>query len=614
MTGPLKKDFKKSARKGPDMPVISVADGIDDPAYIKLRAPLRRKWARMPLKAQEVLCTEIQRLKTMGPYAHEYAGTIDYLNLVLALSWNKVEHKKISLKKASRKLDATHYGMDKTKEKCIEFIATLNSGGKSGGAICLDGPPGVGKTSIAESIAHAMGRKVVKISMAGVSDQTHLRGHRRTYMGSLPGAVIEGMKKAGTSNPIIILDEGDKAGGASEHGNPTFAMLELLDPGQNATFKDHYLNIEYDLSDVIFIMTTNDVSTLPSPLIDRMEIIPIQAYTSEEKLHIAQKYLIPKHKKECGIEADKLHINQTAIHRLIEEYTNESGVRRLEKYIKDICRKTNVALQRNLAPSAVITAGNIESLMGPPRIFKNKIPSENTVGMTNGLYFSENGGGTIPVQVATRLSDKFNLAVTGMAGQMIQESAKAALETIRHSAERYGIDTKVLDKTSIHVHLLDGASPKDGPSAGIAITTAILSSLMNVKARRDVAMTGEIDLHGNVLPIGGVKEKLEGARKAGATTVLIPWENQYDLYDVPETLKAKLTIIPVKNIDEVLQHALAEKPLNMRPNLAVVPSPDGKTPEPSAEEIERVVRFMAEKPGLLQRTIKLLIPGMPGPS
>lgn len=614
MTGPLKEGFKKSARKGPDMPIISVADGMDDPIYIKLRAPLRRKWASMPLETQQVVCNEIQRIKTMGPNASEYAGTIDYLNLILALSWNKAEHKKISLKTASRKLDATHYGMDKTKEKCIEFIATLNSGGKSGGAICLDGPPGVGKTSIAKSIAHAMGRKVIKISMAGVSDQTHLRGHRRTYMGALPGAVIEGMKKAGTSNPVIILDEGDKAGGESQHGNPTFAMLELLDPEQNATFKDHYLNIEYDLSDVIFIMTTNDVSTLPSPLIDRMEIIPIHAYTSEEKLHIAQKYLIPKHKEQCGIAAEMLHIDETALHRLIEEYTNESGVRRLEKYIKDICRKTNVALQRNLTTSAVITAENIEDLLGPPRIFKNSIPSEDTVGLTNGLYFSENGGGTIPVQVATRLSDKFNIAVTGMAGQMIQESAKAAMETIRHSAERYGIDTKVLDKTSIHVHLLDGASPKDGPSAGIAITTAIISSLTNIKARRDVAMTGEIDLHGNVLPIGGVKEKLEGARKAGATTVLIPWENERDLYDVPESLKAKLTIRAVKNIDEVLEYALAEMPLSPRLNLAAVASTDRKPPEPSAEEIERIVRFMTEKPELLQYTIKALISGKPSPS
>jgi len=606
MTGSLKEGFKKTSGKALVIPVIAASDGLDQ-AYLKLKPLLRRKWPTLSADAQRVVSNELQRLKTMGTNANEYGSTLDYITNILSLPWAKTAQRKVNLKTASRKLDATHFGMDKTKEKCIEFIATLNSSGKAGGALCLDGPPGVGKTSVAESIATAMGRKYAKVSMAGVSDQTHIRGHRRTYSGALPGAIIEAIKKAGTTNPIIILDEGDKAAGAeSKSGNPTYAMLELLDPGQNATFKDHYLDLEFDLSDVLFIMTTNDVSVLPSMLVDRMEIISVGAYTTKEKIHIAENYLLPKHLQQCGIAPEQLLIQQDALHKMIEEYTSESGVRRLEQCVKDICRKTNVALQKGMTESALITADNLGYLLGPPRVYKTLIPTEDKVGLTTGLYFADNGGGIIPIQVITRLSDKFNVSVTGLPGKMIEESVKYATEMIRGLAGRYNIDTTKLDKTSIHVHLVDGASPKDGPSAGIAITSAIISSLLGIKARHEVAMTGEVDLHGNVLPIGGVKEKLEGARKAGATTVIIPAANERDLFDVPQALKDELNIIPVKHIDEVLMYALTEAPMKPQMQLASAITAANQSQPPSPEEIERVVRYMTDKPEMIDGAIKKL--------
>lgn len=602
MTDALKKDFKRAGRNEPAMPVISVKDGIDNPAYIKLRTPLKRKWNTLPLEVKRTLAHEIQRLKTIAHTDDDFSKTLDYVSLVLALSWTKVPAKKVNLTTAQRKLDATHAGMDKVKEKCIELIATMNSTGKSGSVICLDGPPGVGKTSVAKSMAAAMGRQCEKISMAGVSDQTLLRGHNRTYIGSNPGVIIQAMKKAGVTNPVIILDEGDKAGGASASGNPLYAMLELLDPSQNNSFKDHYLNLEYDMSDVTFIITTNDLGLLPAALIDRLEIISVDAYSAEEKRSIAQDYLIPKHMAECGLKEDQLSIDRTAIESIIENYTQESGVRKLEQLIKSICRKTNAALQRRQTTRAAITADNLAYLLGPACVYKTLVPTDNLVGCTSGLYFSDAGGGILPIQVRNREADKYELTITGLPGQMIKESVQNAIEMIKHNAERYGIDPKKLNTTHIHMHLPDGATPKDGPSAGIASATAIISSLTGIKTRKDVAMTGEVDLYGNVLPIGGVKQKLEGARKAGAATVLIPVQNEPDLFDVPESLKKALHIIPVKHMDEVLQYALTELPFKPALHLAAAANPQQPS-APSQQDVDHALRLMAEHPEIMAQAL-----------
>ncbi len=618
MTDALKKDFKRANRNEPAMPVISVKDGIANPAYIKLRAPLKRKWETLPLDVKKTVAHEIARLKTIAHTDDDFSKTLDYVSLVLALSWRKVPPRKVNLGGAQRKLDLTHAGMDQVKEKCIELIATMNSTGKSGAVICLDGPPGVGKTSIAKSIAAAMGRKCEKISMAGVSDQTLLRGHNRTYVGANPGVIIQAMKKAGVSNPVIILDEGDKAGGASASGNPLYAMLELLDPNQNDGFKDHYLNLEYDMSDVTFIITTNDLSMLPAALIDRMEIISVDAYSSEEKISIAQDYLIPKHMAECGLTDRQLTIDRSAIESLIENYTQECGVRRLEQHIKSICRKTNTALQKRQTTHAAITSENLSYLLGPGRVFKTLVPSENLVGCTSGLYFSDAGGGILPIQVKNREEGKFELTITGLPGQMIKESVQNALEMIKHNAERYGIDPKRFNNTHIHMHLPDGATPKDGPSAGTASATAIISSLTGIKTRNDVAMTGEVDLYGNVLPIGGVKQKLEGARKAGATTVLIPVANEPDLYDVPANLKRALHIIPVKHMDDVLQYALTELPFKPALHLAAAANPQQPplppASAPSQQDVDQAARLMAEHPEIMaQALLKLTASRNNGP-
>ncbi len=611
MADALKKDFKKAGRNEPAMPVISAKDGIKNPAYIKLRAPLKRKWPALPLDVKKTLAYELQRLKTIAPTDDDFSKTLDYVSLVLALSWNKAPSKKINLTAAQRKLDATHAGMDQVKEKCIELIAAMNSTGKAGAVICIDGPPGVGKTSIARSMATAMERKCEKISMAAISDQALLRGHNRTYIGASAGAIIKAMKKAGVTNPVIILDEGDKIGGDSPNGNPAYALLEVLDPSQNDSFKDHYLDLEYDLSDVTFIVTTNNLNLLHPALIDRMEIISVDAYTTEEKISIAQDHLIPKHMAECGIGADQLTIEPAAIASIIENYTQECGVRKLEQHIKNICRKTNTALQKRKTTGAVITTDNLAYLLGPERIYKTTVPPEDMVGCTSGLYFSDAGGGILPVQITKSPSDKMQLTITGLAGQMMRESVQNAMEMIKANAARYGIAPQTLDKTHIHMHLPDGASPKDGPSAGTASAAAIISCLTGIKTRREVAMTGEVDLYGNVLPIGGVKQKLEGARRAGAKTVLIPMQNEPDLYDVPASLKAALHIIPVKHMDEVLQYALTELPLKPALHLAVAANPQQPPPAPPAiapsqQDVDHAVRMMAEHPEIMAQALMKL--------
>lgn len=512
----------------------------------------------LPEKVQNVLTRQLKRLEMMDSNHHDYAPTMDYVDLLLNLPWEKSPHKTVSLKGATQKLNATHYGMRKVKEQCIEYIAAMNTGGKSGGAICLNGPPGIGKTSVAKSIASALRRPCITISMSGVNDVTLLRGHGRTYSGSMPGVIIRAIRQAGVPNPVIILDEGDKAGGPSEKGNPTYAMLELLDPVQNKDFKDHYLGVEYDLSDVLFIMTTNDVSSLPSALIDRMEIFPLDAYTDEEKMEIAYRHLVPKNLEECGLTSRQVTIKNDAIQKLIEDYTQEAGVRNLERFIKRVCRKENVLFQQGKAKSAAVSAKTLETLIGPPQIHKTLIPDEDQIGIVNGLHASEDGGGLVPIQVTVRPSNKLTVKVTGLPGEMLKESVAYSAEGLEYLAKHYAIDIQKIRKSNIHIHIANASMGVEGPSAGAAFTTAIISALTGIKIDRHVAMTGEIDTRGNVLPIGGLKQKLEGARKAGVTTVLIPWDNQRSLYNVPRHLKSALEIIPVKHIDEVLKYALVE--------------------------------------------------------
>lgn len=626
MSEALKEDFKKASKRptknNPRMPVISARDGVDDLAYMKLRAPLRRQWPHMSLEAKHTLIQEIQRIKSIRNTSEELGKCLDQVGLMLALSWEKKPVRKVSLRSAQRKLNETHAGMDKVKEKCIELIAAMNSSGKAGGVICLDGPPGVGKTSIARSVARAMGRPCEVVPMGGVTDPSFIRGTSRHYIGAGPSAMVRAMKRAGVSNPVLILDEGDKVGGDSQNGNPSYALLELLDPSQNKGFKDHFLDVPYDMSDVLFIVTTNNVYDLPQALVDRMEIIALDAYSSEEKMSIAEKHLIPHHLKECGLTPEQLTFDRSAIELLIESYTQEPGVRKLEQHIKNICRKTNAALQKKITNGAAITADNVKYLLGPSPVYKSRVPQHDMVGCTTGLYFSNAGGGILPIQVKSRVEGKYQLSITGLAGQMIKESAQNAMEMIKHNAERYGIDPQKLDKTHIHMHLPDAGTPKDGPSAGIASATAMISSLTGIKTRQDVAMTGEVDLYGNVLPIGGLKQKLEGARKAGATTVLIPDDNQRDLQEVPVHLKKALKIIPVKHMDDVLKLAMTIVPC---PAPALLPVPVSEAPPaaqsaatlqgsftqastspapaPAPEDIEKAVRLMTEHPEIMAQAI-----------
>lgn len=603
MTGALRKSFRKtqSANETATPPatddpetedVIEEAPAASQP-HNMLEMQYEQTKESFPKRVRDILDHEFQRLNVIGSGGHEYGSTLDYVGTLIRLPWEKKPHRRVSLKTAEQKLNSSHYGMQEVKDRAIEFIAALNNGGKSGGIVCLDGPAGVGKTSIAHAIAHAMGRKCIKISMAGVNDQTLLRGFARTYSGAQPGVIVQAMKKAGVTNPVIVLDEGDKAGGSeSNKGNVTFAMLELLDPQQNKEFKDHYLNLEYDMSDVVFIMTTNNVHALPTPLVDRMEIISLRPYTAEEKLEIARRHLVPRHLEDCGLSERQLRIKDDALQALIDDYTEEAGVRGLEKQIRKICRRKNVAFQRRQAKSASVSASALETVIGPPRIYKKRAPEHDSVGTVTGLYFADDvGGGILPLQAALRPASEFKVTVTGMAGKMIDESARYATEMLQYLAERYHIDKKKLAKTNVHIHMPDAGQEKDGPSAGIAISTALISALKNIKVRHDVAMTGEVDLFGNVGPIGGLMGKLEGARRAGITTVLIPSENVRDLIDVPDSLKAKLTIIPVSHVDEVFAHALTEA---LTEPEVTAGNHDGQDKLPSAEDIQRVIQFIAQ--------------------
>jgi ATP-dependent Lon protease len=482
----------------------------------------------------------------------------NYLDWLLSLPWGKKSKVKTDLAFAEGVLDTEHFGLEKVKERIVEYLAVQSRAAKiKGPIICLVGPPGVGKTSLARSIANATGREYVRMSLGGVRDEAEIRGHRRTYIGSMPGKVIQSMKKAKKSNPLFLLDEIDKMG-QDFRGDPSSAMLEVLDPEQNATFMDHYLEVEYDLSNVMFVTTANSLN-IPGPLLDRMEIIRIAGYTEDEKLEIAKRHLLPKAIKEHALQPNEFSVDEAAILAVIQHYTREAGVRSLEREMMKLARKAVTEIARKKTKSVHVTKDNISDYLGVMKFRYGQIDGEDQVGVVTGLAWTEVGGELLTIE-GVMMPGKGRMTVTGNLRDVMKESISAAASYVRSRAVDFGIEPPLFDKRDIHVHVPEGATPKDGPSAGTAMVTAIVSVLTGIPVRKDVAMTGEVTLRGRVLPIGGLKEKLLAALRGGIKKVLIPEENAKDLAEIPDNVKNALEIIPVSYVGEVLEHALTHKP------------------------------------------------------
>ncbi|OUW10908.1 MAG: endopeptidase La [Candidatus Pelagibacter sp. TMED166] len=514
--------------------------------------------AKMPKLAKEKCLSELKKLKSMSPMSAEATVVRNYLDWMTELPWSNKSKINTDLKNAQKILDEDHYGLDKVKERIIEFLAVQKRIQKMKGPIlCLVGPPGVGKTSLGKSIAKATNRKFIRISLGGIRDEAEIRGHRRTYIGSLPGKIIQMMKKAGTRNPLFLLDEIDKVGN-DYRGDPSSALLEALDPEQNKEFNDHYLEVDYDLSDVMFVTTANTLNILP-PLLDRMEVIRLSGYTEDEKVNISQKFLIPKQSENNGLKKEEWNINEKVNRKIIRDYTRESGVRNLEREISKIARKLVKKIDNNEKVNNPLKDEDVKDLLGVKKFKYGEIEEENRVGVVTGLAWTEVGGEILKIESAI-MPGKGKMQITGKLGDVMQESVKAAKSYIRSKSLEYGIIPPVFDKKDFHIHVPEGATPKDGPSAGIAMVTSIISAITEIPVDKNVAMTGEITLRGIVLPIGGLKEKLLAAHRAGIKTVLIPMENKKDLADVPKTILETMKIITVKNVDEVLKVALT-KPL-----------------------------------------------------
>jgi ATP-dependent Lon protease len=529
-------------------------DGRDEIAEIEERV----KKTKLSKEAREKALGEVKKLRTMSPMSAEATVVRNYLDWILSIPWSKPTKIKRDLKLAEKVLNEDHYGLEKVKERILEYLAVQQRQKRIKGPIlCLVGPPGVGKTSLGKSIAKSTGRNFVRISLGGVRDEAEVRGHRRTYIGSMPGKVIQAMKKAKSSNPLFLLDEVDKLG-ADWRGDPSSALLEVLDPEQNATFNDHYLEVDYDLSDVMFITTANSLR-MPQPLLDRMEIIRIPGYTEDEKVEIAKRHLIPKQVKDHALKKDEWQLSEDAIRDLIRYYTREAGVRSLEREIANLARKAiKEILMKNL-DKVSITRRNLGKYAGVRKFRYGEAELTDMVGVVTGLAWTEVGGEILTIEAVT-LPGKGRVTATGKLGDVMKESVQAAESFVKSRAVEFGIKPTLFNKRDIHVHVPEGATPKDGPSAGVAMVTTIVSVLTGIPVRRDVAMTGEVTLRGRVLPIGGLKEKLLAALRAGIKTVLIPEENEKDLADIPENVKKGLEIVPVKSVDEVLKTALT-KPL-----------------------------------------------------
>ena len=509
-------------------------------------------------EARDKARVELKKLKNMSPMSAEATVVRNYLDWMLSIPWGVKSRVRKNLGKAQETLDADHYGLEKVKERMVEYLAVQQRSSKLKGPIlCLVGPPGVGKTSLGKSVAKATGREFIRISLGGVRDEAEIRGHRRTYIGSMPGKIIQSMKKAKTTNPLILLDEIDKMG-QDFRGDPASAMLEVLDPEQNATFADHYLEVEYDLSNVMFITTANTYN-MPQPLLDRMEIISLAGYTEDEKLEIARRHLLPKQQKEHGLRKGEFSLSDEALMDVIRSYTREAGVRSLERELAKLCRKALTDIVKGETKAVDVTPDLLEKYLGVPRHKHGLAEEQDQVGVTTGLAYTSVGGDLLHIE-ALKLPGRGRMKTTGTLGDVMKESIDAAASFVRSKATSYGIKPPLFEKMDIHVHVPEGATPKDGPSAGIAMVTSIVSVLTEIPIRRDVAMTGEVTLRGNVLPIGGLKEKLLAALRGGIKTVLIPKENLKDLPDIPDNVKAGLEIIAVETVSEVLSHALTAQP------------------------------------------------------
>jgi len=514
--------------------------------------------AKMPKAAKEKCLSELKKLKSMSPMSAEATVVRNYLDWMTELPWSNKSKINTDLNNAQKILDEDHYGLEKVKERIIEFLAVQKRIQKMKGPIlCLVGPPGVGKTSLGKSIAKATNRKFIRISLGGIRDEAEIRGHRRTYIGSLPGKIIQMMKKAGTKNPLFLLDEIDKVGN-DYRGDPSSALLEALDPEQNKEFNDHYLEVDYDLSDVMFVATANTLNILP-PLLDRMEVIRLSGYTEDEKVNISQKYLIPNQSKNNGLKKDEWGIDENINRKIIRHYTRESGVRNLEREISKVARKLVKKIDNKEKVNTPINEKDLKNLLGVQKFNYGEIEEENRVGVVTGLAWTEVGGEILKIESVV-MPGKGKMQITGKLGDVMQESVKAAKSYIRSKSLDYGIIPPIFDKNDFHIHVPEGATPKDGPSAGVGMVTSIISAITEIPVNKNVAMTGEITLRGLVLPIGGLKEKLLAAHRAGIKKVLIPVENKKDLVEVPKTILEMMEIIPVKNVDEVLRVALI-KPL-----------------------------------------------------
>ena len=511
----------------------------------------KKNW---PKEVAELFEKEITKLERLNPAVAEYSVQVTYLQLMLELPWNDVTQDNLDLKCAREQLDHDHFGLDEVKERLLEHLAVIKlKGDLKSPILCLYGPPGVGKTSLGKSVAAALGRKFGRISLGGLHDEAEIRGHRRTYIGAMPGRIIQTIKRCGSSNPVIILDEVDKVT-VSNHGDPSSALLEVLDSEQNYAFRDNYLEIPYDLSKVLFITTANVASNIPAPLYDRMEVIELGSYTAEEKFHIAKKHLIPKQLKKHGLTARQLRFTDGAIRNMIDGYTREAGVRRLEQLIASVCRKAAKRIAEGEEKISV-KESDLQALLGNPKFKEEKLRDSDEVGVVNGLAWTSVGGELLEVEAAV-LDGTGKLELTGSLGDVMKESAHAAMSYVRSRADVLGIDSKFYKNKDIHIHCPEGAVPKDGPSAGVTMTTALVSALTGAPVRRDVAMTGEVTLRGRVLPIGGLKEKSMAAYIRGIKTVIIPKANVPDLDEVDDAVKANVEFVPVSHVDEVLSVAL----------------------------------------------------------
>ncbi len=535
-----------------------LGDGEDGANEI---AELEEKIAATKLskEAKEKADAEVKKLKNMSPMSAEATVVRNYLDWMLNIPWGTKSRVKKDLGRAEEILDAEHYGLEKVKERIVEYLAVQSRSAKLKGPImCLVGPPGVGKTSLGKSIAKATGREFIRISLGGVRDESEIRGHRRTYIGSMPGKIIQALKKAKTTNPLILLDEIDKMG-QDFRGDPASAMLEVLDPEQNSTFVDHYLEVEYDLSNVMFLTTSNSYN-MPGPLLDRMEIIPLSGYTEDEKREIAKQHLLAKQIKNHGLHAKEFEITDDALTAIIQTYTREAGVRNLEREIAKVARKAVTKIVKKETDRVKVTAENLDDFLGVPRHRFGLAEKEDQVGVVTGLAYTSVGGELLQIE-ALRLPGKGRMKTTGKLGDVMKESIEAASSYVRSISPQLGVKPPRFDKLDIHVHVPDGATPKDGPSAGLAMVTAIVSVLTQIPVRKDIAMTGEVTLRGNATAIGGLKEKLLAALRGGIKTVLIPEENVKDLPEIPDNVKSGLEIIPVTHVSEVLKHALIAEPV-----------------------------------------------------